>query len=216
MNILFVDDHTIFREGIASFIEADKGCDTLFTAADIETGRSILEAEEVGLVITDISFPVGCGLELLDYLRGEKPEIPAIVLSMLDDLVTVKNALRRGARGYITKSSGFETLARAIELVSAGGYHFDQQVLAKLVTCLTSPRPMDANPGSDRSPLELLSQRQREICLLLARGSRTEEIAEKLYISLKTVENHRSQIYRKLGVKDRLELHRFAEEMNLL
>ncbi|MCF7939631.1 MAG: response regulator transcription factor [Spirochaetales bacterium] len=216
MNILFVDDHTIFREGVASFIEADKQYNILFTAADIDTARTILENEQVDLLITDINFPGESGLELLDYLQEEKPEVSAIVLSMLDELETIQNALRRGARGYVTKSSDFDTLARAIKEVSSGGYHFDQQVLAKLVKCVTSWSPMDGNPDSDQSVLGLLSERQREIFLLLAEGNKTDEISEELYISPKTVENHRSQIYKKLGVKDRMELHKFAEELNLL
>lgn len=216
MNILFVDDHTIFRDGVAGLIESDDRCDTLFTAPDIQTAKTIMEKENVELVVTDLNFPGDSGLTLLDYLRVEKPEIPVIVLSMIDDLETIQGTLRRGARGYITKSSGFISLARAIEAVSDGGYHFDQYILAKMTAFMTERSTVVPSLSGSEKKLKLLSNRQEEIFLLLAKGYKLEEIAEEFYISTKTVENHRSQIYKKLGVKDRLELHKLAEEMELL
>ncbi|AHC14492.1 response regulator [Salinispira pacifica] len=216
MNILFVDDHTIFREGVASFFTEDKKCKSLFTAANIDDALAILRNEPVDLLITDLNFPERSGFELLENLQGEAIEIPVIVLSMLDDMETVKKVLSLGARGYITKSSGFESLSRAIKEVSTGGYHFDQQILSLLVKCAVKQvKKADCN-GFDETALLDLSERQREVFLLLAKGIKIEEIAEKLYISLKTVENHRTQIYKKLGVSDRLELHRLAEECQLI
>lgn len=216
MNILFVDDHTMFRDGLASFIKEDDRCNTLFTAPDTDTALSILETEQVDLVITDLNFPGGSGLDILDYMKEKCPETPGIVLSMLDDLEMIQAALLRGVRGYITKSSGFSSLSHAIEAVAAGGYHFDQQALAKITTFMIDRSVVETASSPKGINLKLLSARQKEIFLLLAEGFKMEEIADELYISIKTVENHRSQIYRKLGVKDRLELHKLAEEMKLI
>jgi DNA-binding NarL/FixJ family response regulator len=195
VNILLVDDHTILREGVASFIESDEICDVLFSAPDIGAARTIIEEEKVDLVITDLNFPEESGLMLLDYLKSKRPEVPAIVLSMQDDHETIQDTLTRGARGYITKSSGFTSLSRAIKEVSAGGYHFDQRILSKLVACMISSSPSDISSSSDKL-LELLSNREKEVFLLLAKNIKLEKISEQLFISTKTVENHRSQIYK--------------------
>jgi two-component system nitrate/nitrite response regulator NarL len=96
VNILLVDDHTILREGVASFIESDELCDVLFSTPDIGAARTIIEEEKVDLVITDLNFPQESGLMLLDYLKAKKPEVPAIVLSMQDDHETIQDTLKRG------------------------------------------------------------------------------------------------------------------------
>lgn len=216
MNILFVDDHTIFREGVISYLKSDRPDYTVLEAAEIATARRLLTTREPDLLITDLSFPDNDGFALVTEAAERVPAVPVVVLSMRDTTHDIQYAFSCGARAYVTKSSGFQALTRAIQAVLSGNYYVDDVALQRVITALVSVETQLRGCRENQDAIDQLSEREREVFVQLANGCSVEEVAGILFISPKTVENHRTRIYRKLKVGDRLELHRFARENGLL
>lgn len=212
MRILVVDDHTMFREGVLDYLRKELFVSEAIGAESVEDAKNATIAEEPTLVVTDLSLPEKSGKELISWLRDTHPGVAVLVMTMHDELSSLRAAIELGARGYITKSSGYYELVQAIHRVTRGDYYLDQVMLTKLLHQIG--RAEIAGPSI--SPVEDLTTREREIFELLLTEESAAAIGEKLFISEKTVENHRTSIYRKLGVHDRLSLFRFAREQGLL
>jgi len=212
MRILVVDDHAMFREGVLDFLQKELFISQAIGAPSVEEARNVVTAEEPALVVTDLSLPESSGKELIIWLRETHPDVAILVMTMHDELSSLREAIELGARGYITKSSGYYELVQAIHRITRGDYYLDQVMLTKLLQQIGRAEIA----GSNKSAVEDLTAREREIFELLLTEESAAAIGEKLYISEKTVENHRTNIYRKLGVHDRLSLFRFAREQGFL
>ena len=201
--ILIVDDHPIVRDGLARLInkkaekdlmicgEADNAVDALKTIAKIRPD----------LVMVDISLR-GCdGIELTKSIRHQNSKLPILVLSMHDELLYAERALQAGANGYIMKNEPSEDLLQAIRKVLSGGVYISENVSSKIVHKLKRD-----GPGSLSSPVASLSDRELEVFNLLGRGRTTRQVADELFISIKTVETHLSRIKVKLGLDSYNEL----------
>lgn len=201
--ILIVDDHPIVRDGLARLIgtkaeqdlvicaEADNAADALKTIAKIK----------LDLVMVDI-FLRGCdGIDLTKSIRQQDSKLPILVFSMHDELLYAERALRAGANGYVMKNESSEELLKAIRKVLSGGVYISENVSSDMVHKLKRD-----GPACLSSPVASLSDRELEVFNLLGRGRTTRQVADELFISVKTVETHLSRIKVKLEVDSYNEL----------
>jgi DNA-binding NarL/FixJ family response regulator len=214
MKALFVDDHAMLRQSVAAQLRASMADIQVDEAGSLTEARSKLGGERFDLLITDLSLGDGDGLELLQDRAPPDDHVPCLILSMHADIDHIARALRSGAKGYVTKTSDAALLAEAARIVVSGGYYFDQVALGAIVKRLSAPRYTGGK--QDFEAYGTLTEREQELFLLLAQGFQAAEIARRLSISPKTVENHRTSIYAKLGLEDRLALYHYAHELGLV
>lgn len=203
--ILLVDDHPLFREGLANWINNQSDmevCGQLETAAQTLEAIPILKPD---LLITDITLPGGDGLDLIKDVRARDPDLPILVLSAHDESFYAGRVVRAGARGYVTKRSGGERVIHCIRQVLQGRMALSP-TMATLLIEEFSGRPSH----SKQSLLIPLTSREFEVFKLLGEAKSNNEIAAQLDLSPKTVETHRVNIRNKLKLKSSMELIRYA------
>jgi two-component system response regulator NreC len=200
--VLLADDHTLVRAGVRRILEAQPG---LMVVGEVEDGEAALRALqelEVDVLVLDLSMPGTDGFEVLQRARRRNPDLKIIVLTMHADAEYVARAVREGADGYLLKDSAVTDLVAGIESVREGRAYFTPRIQRELTEILRAkPEP---------SPLEQLTEREREILKCVAEGLSTKEIASKFEISTRTVETHRANIMRKLDLHSIARLVQFA------
>jgi DNA-binding NarL/FixJ family response regulator len=204
LKILLVDDHQIVRQGLRTLLEKEPDMEV---AAEAEDGRAAVRlAREVSpqVVIMDVAMPDLNGIEATRQIVAECPGVKVIALSMHADRRFVSNMLKAGASGYLLKDSAFEELARAIRAVAADKVYLSPEVSDIVI------RDYVKGPQEEVSVYSLLTPREREVLQLLAEGKATREIADRLHVSVKTVETHRQQIMTKLELRSVAELTKYA------
>lgn len=211
MTVLFADDHQIFRESVSGFLEQESFCRQVVQASTVSEAVTKVADEKPDLIVTDLAFPEDTGRTLMGWVREHHAEIPVVCMTMHADVSLLREVFALGARGFVTKSSGYEELLQAVRAVSAGRIYLDQVMLSRMLDYLDR-----GEAGDGGGALGELSGRERDIFFLLIQSHSIDEVAGELFISPKTVENHRSSIYRKLRVGDRLELMRFARDHGFL
>lgn len=212
MNILCCDDHDLFRDGLKAVLEGLSPAHELLDARDAAEARAALAAHpEIDLVLLDLGLPDGDGLDFLVELRERHASVAVAVVSGRETPEAVQAALSRGAVGFIPKSSNRELLARALELIFAGGRYAPPELLAAAPAAASgsAPRSEPAAGGADDWPL---SERQRQVLELLARGLTNPEIGDVLDIRLGTVKVHVARIFEVLDVSNRAEAVRVFTE----
>ncbi len=208
VRVLIVDDHAVVRAGLALLLQAEEDLEPVGEAGTAKD--AIFEARSVkpDVILMDIVMPDQSGLEVVPQLLEEHPETKVLVLSMQDDPSYVREAFEAGASGYVLKEAADAEVVAAIREVAAGGRYVHPELGARLVAADTAERRrMDEDP---------LSEREREVLHLLALGHTNQEIAEQLYISVRTAETHRAHIMQKLRLESRAELVRYALAHGLL
>ena len=208
--ILVADDHPTFRRGLRALIDSLPGIELIGEAADGEAAVEQAAQSLPDVVVMDLNMPGLNGVEATRRIVAANPSIAVLVLTMLDEDESVFAAMRAGARGYVVKGADTDDLLRALESVSRGNVVFGPAVASRVLSYLT--RPLSA-----RDPVLFpeLSDREREILELLARGMSNIQIARTLVVSPKTVRNHVSNIFTKLQVNDRAEAIRRAQAAGL-
>ena len=210
IHILVVDDHQIVRDGIIALIAEEKNFHVDFEARSGKEALEILSFNpNIQLVLTDVEMPVMDGAELVRNLKQNKPSIKAIALTMHGDRGVASSMLRAGASGYLLKSCSREQLIEAIHTVMDGGEYLDPTL---------SPKLQQANPP-EQSTVTLptqLTPRELEILKLIAQGHSNTEIGNQLFISARTVDTHRTNLMRKLDVRNIAGLIRFAFKHQLV
>ena len=201
IRIALVDDHAIVRTGFRALIEEEPDMTIVAECDSTEGARAMVSAHAPDVLAFDIAMPGG-GLSLVPDLRVSMPEMRLLCLSMHDREPYVSEALRRGVHGYVTKGAATDELVAAVRAVCKGEIYLSSD--------LQQPRP------EPESTLERLSDREREVFLLVARGIKPKEVAIELGISDKTVYLHRATVYAKLGARNEMDLHRIAMEHGLL
>jgi len=208
--VLIIDDHPLIVEAASLAISAlrpDATVDTVSSVEELERGGL---REPATLVLLDLTLPGRSGMEALSAVRHRLPDSVVVIFSATDDAATIRQALSNGARGFIPKTSPHKVLVDALRLVLDGGTYVPPDILVE-----TGAGPGASSPaGSDaqarrRSGLEdhpALSDRQREVVVLLAQGLTTKEICRKLGISPNTVKTHIASIFRALGVRNRTQV----------
>lgn len=205
--IAIVDDHPIVRRGLVEMINQESH---LTVCAEAETFHQALDAikkEKPDLAIVDLTLADIGGLELIKQLQNSAPELPILVLSMHDETLYAERALRAGAKGYIMKQEGSQGLISAINTVLRGEISLSERMASRLLGKLIGGRS-----EVNSSPLSRLSDRELEVFELLGQGLGTRSIAERLCVSIKTIESHREHIKEKLGLKNATELVQHATQ----
>jgi DNA-binding NarL/FixJ family response regulator len=210
LRVFLVDDHAMFRAGVRS--ELGAYVDVIGEASTVPEAISAIIAMQPDVVLLDVHMPDGGGRAVLEALRKSQPNVKFLALSVSDAAEDVIGLIRAGARGYVTKTISPEQLADAVRRVADGDAVFSPR-LAGFVLDAFAARP-DV-PVADPE-LDQLTNREREVLRLLARGYAYKEIAKELYISIKTVETHVSNVLRKLQVSNRYELSRWAADRRLV
>lgn len=203
--VLIVDDHPIVRQGLAQLINQENDLVVCGQAEDAHEAIGAIREHHPDLVIVDISLKDTSGVELIKDLKVRHPDLPVLTLSMHDEAVYGERALRAGARGYIMKQEATEKVVTAIRRVLAGDIYVSDGMAAKMVSKMVG----GANKKS-ASPIESLSDRELEVFRMIGEGFNTREMAEKLHLSVKTIETYRAHIKDKLALQDASELLRSA------
>lgn len=193
---LLVDDHSLVRAGIRRMIE--EVADQTVVVGETNSGRDALRLIgdlNIDLLITDLSMPDLDGIGLIKAALKRQPDLYCLALSMHTSSEYVAAALRAGARGYLHKNATAEELKQALDACRSGTHYLHPNVAGSVVGILRDSSESD-------NPLDLLSDRQREVLKLIADGHKTREIAEMLNVSVKTIETHRSQLMDRLGIHD--------------
>ena len=202
--ILIVDDHAVMRQGLAKLLSDEQGLRVCGEAENVSDALKAIGRLKPDLTIVDISLPGRTGIELIRDVRRDYPQVCVLVLSMHDETIYAERALRAGARGYIMKQEGGKVVVEAIRKVLTGQVYLSERMTAKLCERIS------AGSQAPDSPLEVLSDREMEVFQLIGDGLTTRQIAEQLFLSMKTVEVHRDHIKRKLNLKDGSALVRHA------
>ena len=214
MRVLIVDDHSIFRSGLRS--DLGTAIEVVGEAADVDGAvRSIAELKP-DVVLLDVHLPGGAGGGGAEVIRRSGDllaEVKFLALSVSDSAEDVVGVIRAGARGYITKSSSGAEVARAVESVAAGDAVFSPRLAGFVLDAFGAGSEQAAATDDE---LDRLSEREREVMRLIARGYSYREVASELFISIKTVETHVSAVLRKLQLSSRHELTAWALERRLL
>ena len=203
--ILIVDDHPMMRQGLALLINNEPD---LATCCEAPTAGQALEAVQrqvPDLVLADITLPDKSGLELIKDLRALHSDLKVLVISMHDESLYAERVLRAGGRGYVMKQEGGAKLLEAIRRVLAGQIHVSEKMSSRILEIFSGRRA-----EGEASPVENLTDREFEVFQLIGQGKGTRQIAEKLHLSVKTVEVHRVNIKAKLRLESASELIRFA------
>jgi len=208
IKILIADDHMIVREGMKQIISEIPD----MTAADeAVNGHEVLNKalkNDYDVVVLDITMPGINGLDVLKQIKTQKPKLPILVLSMHPEEQYAVRAIKAGAAGYLTKESVSEELVKAIRTASAGRKYITPSLGEKLVYSL------DAD--ADKLPHELLSDREYEVMCMIASGKTVTEVAEKLFLSEKTISTYRTRILEKMNMKNNAELTHYAIKHGLV
>lgn len=210
-NLMIVDDHPIVRHGIAQLLapEIDLCCKLQADCAD--AALELLRTNKVDLMIVDITMPGLSGLDLARRALASLPDLPILVLSMHEETVYAERAFAAGARGYLTKQGATDRLVEAVRKLLNGGVYFppalERRMFDRMRGDKASP-PAPAAPGSD------LNEREFEVLQMLAQGLSSQEMAQRINRSVKSIEAYRASLRHKLGAKNVADLTRLAIEMS--
>lgn len=216
IRVMVVDDHGIVREGLRQVLQADGAFEVVGEAANGAEALAIAERERPDVILLDITMPGDSGLVVAQQLRQRVSESKVLILSVHDDAEYVMESVRAGAHGYLRKDTTPADLRSAIRAVHAGDAWYSPAVARRLTEMIRSEAAPPPAPAPSTPSLDVLTNREREILTLIARGLLNKEIGAQLGISVRTVEAHRDSVVRKLGIRSAAGLTRFAMEQGLL
>src|SRR6059058_9277 len=204
-SILIADDHAVMRSGLRMLLEAEEEFEVAAEAGDVPETIRKLKAYKPDILLLDLHMPGGPSLAAIPEMREASPDTRIVVLTMQDSTGFVREALRLGALGYVTKEAADAELIEAVRMAASGEPYLHPRLGARLAT-----EPAQEGPPDD------LTEREVEVLRLIALGHTNAEIAAKLYLSVRTVESHRAHIQQKLRLSTRAELVRYALDHGLV
>jgi len=210
IRILICDDQSLFREGVKAALSSQAGFEIVGEAADGREGIELAALLEPSVILMDVAVPVLKGFEATQRIRKLQPSAKILMFSVQDDDDVVVRCLDAGALGYLLKGSSIEELVEAIRQVNRGRYYVSPR--------LRTPAVNQALrfPGESKTGYDLLSGREREVLVLLAEGVMVKDVAQRLDVSVKTVEAHKYNLMRKLNLHGRGEIIRYAIRRHLV
>ena len=210
VRVFLADDHAIVRGGLKALINSQPGMVVVGEAADGLEACALVPGLQPDVVVMDVSMPGLTGSLATERLRRECPGVKVLALTVHEDKGYIRQLLSAGASGYALKRAAPEELVRAIQVVAGGGVYLDPAVASKVVGGFVKAPPNVAQKASE------LSERETEVARLTAAGHGNKEIANRLDLSVKTVETYRARCMEKLGIKSRAELVRYAFQQGWL
>ncbi len=203
--ILLVEDHPIFRLGLAELINQEEDLHVCGDAKDVDDAIKKIQDLKPDLVIADISLKQSDGIDLVKYANIHHSNLPVLVLSMHDEYLYAQRALHAGAKGYIMKQEAMESVVTAIQHVLKGKIYLNEKVKEHILSNISgTPK------SKDQTPIDRLTNRELQVFKLIGRGFSSREIAERLFLSIKTSGTYRERIKEKLNLKNANALLRFA------
>ena len=212
--VLIIDDHPLFREGLKAIIEQNNMFEIVGEAGKGREGIRMVKRLKPDLVLADISLPDQSGIQLTREIRSLLPDTRVIVVSMHSKINYIAKAFQAGAMGYVVKESASQGLMKGLELVSKGQYFLDSSVSREVIKKLMESPGKEAKTSN--GSYGTLTPREQEVMRLMAEGSSLKETSKKLFISPKTVENHRNNIMRKLDLHSTVEVIRYAAKLGVI
>jgi two-component system response regulator NreC len=206
ITVVLADDHAVVRAGLRLLLDAEDGIEVVGEAGDFPAAVSAVEAHRPAILVLDLGMPWGSGLETIAALTESAPETGIVVLTMQDDPAFARSALSRGARGYVLKEAADEELLEAIRAAARGETYLNPRLGARLAT----------ESGAPQARSDDLTGRELDVLRRIALGHTNAEIAEQLFLSIRTIETHRAHIQSKTGRSSRAELVGYALEHQLL
>ena len=200
IRIVLADDHQVIRSGLRMLLDSEHGFEIVAEASDVDSARRSVRGHHPAVLILDLNMPGGSSLEAIPLIREESPDTQIVVLTMQQEPAFARQALSSGALGYVLKEAADEELVEAVRNAAAGERYLNPRLGARIAS--------EPPPG----PPDDLSEREVDVLRLIALGHTNAEIAEQLYLSIRTVETHRSHIQQKLRLSTRAELVGYALE----
>lgn len=207
IRIIIADDHAIVRHGLKQILALASDINVVGEAGSGGELQEVIARTPCDLLLLDMNMPGLCGVDMINWLHDGYPDVPVLVLSMHAEGQIASRALKAGASGYLTKDSEPEILIGAIRKVSSGGKFIDAALVETLV--------FDHEPESS-TPHEMLSERERQVFIMLASGRTVSDIASELFLSIKTVSTHKFRLMRKMNLQTSTDLVRYAIRHQLI
>jgi two-component system, NarL family, response regulator NreC len=204
IRIVLADDHVVVRHGLRMLLDAEPGFEVVAEAGDVDAARRYAHGHHPDVLVLDLNMPGGSTLEAIPAMREQSPDTQIVVLTMQQEPVFARHALSAGAIGYVLKEAADEELVEAVRRAAAGESYLNPRLGARLAS-----EPQSGLPGD-------LSEREVDVLRLIALGHTNAEVAEQLYLSVRTVETHRAHIQQKLRLSTRAELVQYALEHKLI
>jgi DNA-binding NarL/FixJ family response regulator len=215
LRIVIADDQAIVRDGLVQLLGGLPGIEVAGAAADGEQALALVAEHHPDAILLDLHMPVLDGIGATRRLAAEHPEVAIVVLTTYVDDETVREALRAGARSYLTKDADRADIATALRAAVGGLTVFDPRVHATLLAATSAPPPAAQDTSPAAEPPDGLTHREVEILALIARGLNNPEIAGRLFLSNHTVKTHISRIFAKTGSRDRVAAIAYAQRHNI-
>jgi DNA-binding NarL/FixJ family response regulator len=212
--ILLVDDHTLFREGLKGLLKESRNFDVVAEAGTVNDALAIALKLTPDLVLMDIAMVDINGIEGTQLLLEKIPGLKVIVISMYSKMDYIIGALQAGASGYLVKDTTPDKLLNALDTVARGSYYFDHRSLGEIVNFVLEQK--DRRPFLSEENYDRLTRREQEIMRLVAQGLSSKDIGAKLFISPKTVDNHRTKIMEKLEMDSVVDLVKYAAKLGII
>jgi DNA-binding NarL/FixJ family response regulator len=206
--VLLVDDHPVVREALALRIGMQRDLEVCGEAADMSEALQLVAETQPDLAVVDIRLKTGDGIDLIKRIKDRNKHVRIVVWSMHSEELYAQRALRAGAQGYINKDQATDRIIEAIRRVLEGKVYLSESMAEAMLQRSVST----TCDGVTRSPLDVLADRELEVFCLIGEGVKTVEIAERLQLSVKTVETYRDRIRQKLALRDGTELVRYATQ----
>lgn len=207
IEILIVDDHPVFRQGLVQILNEESNMAVKSEASNVKELFKAISKDSFDLVVLDITMPDGNGLEALKRIKKIKPSLPVLVLSVHSEEEYAIRVLKTGGSGYLTKESAPEELVNAVYKVVSGGKYISPNIAEKLAFILED---------DNKAPHERLSNREYQVMCLIASGKTVTEISKKINLSVKTISTYRSRILNKMELKTNAEITYYAIKNNLV
>jgi two-component system, NarL family, response regulator NreC len=204
IRLVLADDHAVVRSGLRMVLDSEPDFEVVAEASDIEAARRYVRGHHPKVLILDLNMPGGSSLEAIPILRQESPDTQIVVLTMQQEPAFAREALRAGALGYVLKEAADDQLVEAVRRAAVGESYLNPKLGARIAS--------EPPPG----PPDDLSEREVDVLRLIALGHTNSEIAEQLFLSVRTVETHRSHIQQKLRLSTRAELVDYALKRKLI
>ncbi|MDR3010402.1 MAG: response regulator transcription factor [Sphingobacterium sp.] len=216
IKILLVEDHMVVRNGIKLLLESQDGFEVVGEASNGKEALQFLSSNPIpDIVLTDISMDEMDGMELLQVLNKQYDSIKVVILSMLNQINYVIEAFESGLAGYLVKNVGYHELLFGLNHIANGGRYMSEEIAMILLDQVRSGQSYAQIPGELQTDFDI-SERELEVLKLIAEGYTNVEIADKIFLSKRTVEGHRQNLIDKAGVKNTAHLVKFAFERGIL